>query len=503
MRFDQPFLILLSLLLGAGLAVLTAFISIRLTKLAAALSVLASLYFSIQSFLVLLANGPWHYELGGWAPPWGIELVIGPFTCFFGCLILSIALLTLFYSRHLRLPGPMGLWKEKVLHPLLLVLTAAVLGMIFVRDVFTLYLLLEVSILSAAGLLACFGDRNWVDTFHLVLWGSVCASLFLAGVITLYAVTGTTHLDDILAQLFIAKNEAAVLTGGFFLTFAWTYHFNFLSPFFFPRLLNHLPSYVLGFFSSVMVRVAAYLLFIVYFFALGVPGFTPPFWLTVLEYLVVFSFLADFFFASRQKDFQHALAFLSLGQLSFLFLGFLLGNKSALTGSLMELLSQVLVVSGLFLIAENLREGAGAHPLSRLAGLVRHRPMTGLALVIFISSIAGVPPTGGFFGKYYLIQGALEKHDWVILAALGLTIAFNFFYFAKLTGFLVEHRETYPAQPASSFASKLPILLLAVGVILLGMFHQGIIHDYVEPALPKAFQNLPVPNVPFLGKAVE
>ena len=46
-------------------------------------------------------------------------------------------------------------------------------------------------------------------------------------------------------------------------------------------------------------------------------------------------------------------------------------------------------------------------------------------------------------------------------------------------------------------------MVLAGGVLLLGVFHQEILHTYVEPALPRAFQNLPVPNVPFLGKAVE
>jgi multicomponent Na+:H+ antiporter subunit D len=214
-------------------------------------------------------------------------------------------------------------------------------------------------------------------------------------------------------------------------------------------------------------------------------------------------FLAGFVFAAYQRDFQQVVAFLAVAQGGYLLAGFLLGNKSGLAGSLLEVLSQTLAVAGLFFVSESLRQGAGAHPLSRLIGMARHRFWTWTALMVFLASAVGIPPTGGFFAKFYLFQGALEKHDGVLLAILSLAALFNLFYLGKFTFYLCEHRPSLPELPPPSFSALFPILVLAGGILLLGVFHQEILHTYVEPALPRAFQNLPVPNVPFLGKVVE
>lgn len=503
MRAHLPLLILLAPLAAAPLALLADFFSAFLSRLVATLGLSAGFWLGLKSFPGLLEGGRWHYSLGGWAPPWGIELVMGPFSCLFACLVLALALVTLLYEWRLAFQGPGTYWRGRFIPAFLLLFTFCLVSMLFIRDLFSLYLLLEISLLAAAGLLVLSNIKSWLDAFYLLLWGSAGSSLLFIGVVFLFAATGTTNLEDILAQLFISRNEQVVWAAGGFLALAWAFPFCLPVPFFFGRLLDRTPSFLMGFLSGVLGRVGAYLLFLFLFFALNLPGSTQPIWLLGLEYLVTLLFFAGFLFAARDKDFQRTLAFLSVAQLGYLFSGYLLGNKSALTGTLMEILSQVLTVAGLFFIAGTLREGAGPHPFSRMAGLMRHRPLTGLALLVFAASIVGIPPTGGFFGKWYILEGALERKDWVILAAAAAATLFNFFYWARLAVFLSEHRTTSLSHHPPSFPAKLPFLLLAAAVLLLGIFHQEIIHTFIEPALPKAFQNLPVPNVPFLGKQVE
>jgi multicomponent Na+:H+ antiporter subunit D len=217
-------------------------------------------------------------------------------------------------------------------------------------------------------------------------------------------------------------------------------------------------------------------------------------------FLIALLFL-NFVSAFRQNDFQQSIAFASVAQLSFIFSGFILGSKSALTGTLLELLNQLILIAGLFFIAGTLRAAPGTLPLSRLAGLGRKRPWTGLSLIVFTASLVGIPPTGGSVGKWYLMQGALEKNNWILLVLMASSILLNLFYFIKMVILIYEHQNT--AADTSSVAAKLPILILALGVLVLGVFHQNIIERFIEPALPKAFQNIPMPNVPFLGKQVE
>lgn len=489
--------------MGAFLCAASSFFPGRFTRIFAALSLVLGLVLTMVSFRALLSTGIWRYEMGGWPPPWGIEIVLTPYTAFLACVLLALSLAVLVYLGGLRWTAPGGVWGENLAYSFLLLMTTAALALLFTRDTVNFFLFLEVFLAAGAGLLASLGEKAWLAAFYLFFWGSAGAALYLAGIVFLYAGTATANLDDILAQLFISKNFPVALTGCFFLGLGFIYPLVFPAPFFFQKTLNRIPAFLLGFFSSVLPRLAAVLLFSFYFFMLDIPGMMVPPWIGALGYLVSLAFLTGFFFASRQKDYLPTLGFLSAAQMGFLFLGFHLGTKSALTGPLLEILSQVLTVAGLFFIGQNLREDAGILSLTRLAGMARQKPLVGLALVIFAASIVGVPPTGGFFGKWFLVQGAMEKHDWLSLATLAAVTAFNFLFFARLTRLIYEHRPDYPALPSTPLKSRLPVWLLAAAILLLGIFHEGLIHQFVEPALPKAFQNLPVPNVPFLGKEVE
>jgi multicomponent Na+:H+ antiporter subunit D len=452
---------------------------------------------------VLLAQGGWHYNLGGWAPPWGIELVLTPFTLFLAGLGWLVGLGAWFYGLPFWVLHRGEGKKEGAFYAFLFLLSGTFLGFLTVRDLFSLYLLLQLSVAAGALLLALGQGRGWLDAFRFLLWGGAGNSFFLLAVFFLYASTGTFHLGDILAQIFIAKNAALVTTAGCCLALGLSQPLLFPSLPVFRSLLERTPAFLLGLLVSLWTRGAVYLAFTFLFFTLNLPSYVPPKGIVLCEYSLVVVFLALFVLAMRQKDLLKALGHLGTAQLGVLFAGFLLGNKGALTGTLMDLSSQVLVMAGFFFAAGMLRSAPGALPFSRLAGLGRHQPLMGLSLVIFAASVAGVPPTGGSFGKWYLVQGALEKKDWVLLAALAASVLFGLFYFVRWTVLLYEHRSASGSLFYPSRASQVFLFLLALAVLLLGLFHQAIIHDFIEPALPKAFQDLPIPNVPFLGKEVE
>ncbi len=491
-------------LVGAWASLTLGLLSYRLSRLAAYAALLFTFYLTALSLPGLLNQGSWHYNLGGWPSPWGIELVLSPFSAFLACFILFLALVALSHLGSFGLVAGLLKNRESLGAALLLVWVSALLALLWVRNGFTLYLFLQVALMASVGLWACLTRHAWQDGFYFLLGGSMGASLLLAGFLFLYSVTGTLHLDDLLAQLFIAKNFSMAITAGFLLAGGMAWFFTFPAPLFLGRLLNQAPPFFLGLISSALARVGLYLFFIFIFFVLNVPGLEQPGWLLALEYLLVLPFLAGFVLAAWQKDFLHAVAYLSVAQLAFPLAGFEAGNKSALTGSLVELLSQMPVVMGLFMAVGTLSlKPSGPHPFSKLAGLGRHNFDMALTLIIFSFSIVGVPPTGGCFGKYYLLQGIWEKKDWLLMAPLAATLLFNLWTAARFLWLLFEHpkADSFHAPPA--FSAKAPLFLLATLVLLLGIFHQEVIHAFIEPALPKAYQNVPLPNVPFLGHEVE
>jgi len=458
-----------------------------------------SLALAARTLAHLPGEVAWRYNLGGWPPPWGIEMSLSPLLALFTCLLLALAFFTLFYSGGVAAYGTVGRWNIRFLPAALLGISGTLSGLLLIRDAFSHYLLLQVLVLVCGLALGLACEQGAKVAFQWTLMGSVGASLLLWGVLGLWSATGTLHFGDILARLFISGDLKAALAGGAFLTLGWAFLLALAAPW--PGIQP--PPFLAGLLSGGLARVGALCLFFFYFSALNVPGMTHPSWLLFLEHLGVVLLLGLFGWAARRRDLMETLPLLGLAQFGFFFAGVLLGNKAGLTGALVELLAQALGMAGLYFAAGTLRPNVGPQPLSRLAGLARRRPWTGLALIVFAASIAGVPPTAGFFGKYYLVLGALEKGDKFLLAVIAVTVLFNLVVFLRFLLLLFEHRgPSAPPEPPSR-AARLPVLLLALGVLVLGLFHQAALNRFIEPALPKAFLELPSPYVPFLGKDVE
>ena len=505
MKDHLPALILGGPLLVIPLAALTSLFSSAWTRGLAYVGLLSGLVSTLACFPRVLQEGVWRYSLGGWAPPWGIELVLTPFSCLLLALIWILSGMVMSRLSYKTFNGD-GTMPKGLADPFLLGLTAILSALVLNRDLLTLYLLMELGVLTAGGLIALSGEKNFSEGFRFVLWGSVGAGVFLLGAGYLYAATGTLHGGDLLAQLFITKNFQLILASGFLVTAGWALPFLFPAPRLFGNLLSQAPSSLLAFLSAAFTRVAAAVLFFLLFFALGVPGLTQPEWLTAVERLLTAALLCGFPLALRQDSLRALLGYWSVAQGGYLLMGLHLGNKAALTGMLFELLSQFLLTAGLFFVAENLEKSENIRRKEDLAGLSHKKPVTSLMLVLLAASVAGIPPTGGSLGKWYLLQGALEKKDWFYTACLGAAFLLNLACFLWLVWKVYGKKMEIPREAANgkgAWASKWPVVLLTAGVLALGLFNKTVIHDVLDPSLPKAFQNLPAPNVPFLGKEVE
>ncbi|MFP6573355.1 MAG: proton-conducting transporter membrane subunit, partial [Vicinamibacterales bacterium] len=150
---------------------------------------------SVMALMTVLENGRWHYEMGGWAPPWGIEYVIDPLSGGMAVLVSFMALLACVYLDGQRQEQPQG--GATLFDSLFLLLLAGLLGIILTGDVFNLYVFLEISSIAGYGLLASGGIRGVVATFRYLLLGTVAASFYLLGIGYLYALTGTLNMADL------------------------------------------------------------------------------------------------------------------------------------------------------------------------------------------------------------------------------------------------------------------------------------------------------------------
>lgn len=144
-------------------------------------------------------HGPLHYYLGGWAPPWGIELRIDALGALMLLLITVITLLVGIYSKRSVLQEIPS--KEVPFYSVYLLLVAGLIGLVSTADMFNAYVFLEITSLTSYALVSLGSGAAVVSAFRYVILGTVGAAFYLLAVGYLYSATGTLNMADLAERL--------------------------------------------------------------------------------------------------------------------------------------------------------------------------------------------------------------------------------------------------------------------------------------------------------------
>ena len=200
--------------------------------------------------------------------------------------------------------------------------------------------------------------------------------------------------------------------------------------------------------------------------------------------------------AIAQSDLKRMLAYSSVAQIGYIVLGIGLANPMGFTGGVLHLVSHAFMKGCLFLVAGAIVYETGLREIRTFRHLSVQMPWTAAAFTVCAFAMIGIPPTGGFFSKLYLILGAIEAEHWVfvgiiltssVLAVAYLVNVIRYMYFPP-----AENEERSVMQldhaPGASRDAPLtmlvPMLILAGGVVLLGLFNGSLVSNFIEPATP-------------------
>jgi NADH-quinone oxidoreductase subunit N len=179
--------------------------------------------------------------------------------------------------------------------------------------------------------------------------------------------------------------------------------------------------------------------------------------------------------AIRQDNVKRLLAYSSISHAGYLLIGVVasgLGVASAKPAVLFYLFSYTFTTLGAFGVVAWI----GNRSDERLyvddwAGLGTKRPAVALAMTIFLLSLGGVPPTGGFFGKFYLFRAAMETPQLYWLVVVGvLNSIVSIYYYLRIVVAMYFRDSTRALSPTDGASMRLGILLTAIAVVLLGVF---------------------------------
>ena len=484
-----PLLVILIPLCGALLCPLLGKLSRNVGKRTVICALFAAVVCAaLQLVQVVRGGAALHYWLGGWKPPYGIEFVIDGINAPIILLVAVISFLTALYSCPFEETETHTTTRVSLYYTTLACLAIGLLGMASTGDAFNFYVFMEITALAGYGLIAAGEGKGPIAAFRYLLMGTVGASMYLLGVGFLYAQTGTLNMADLTLRLNGNMDSPLVILAigcmivGFGIKMA-------LFPFhgWQPAAHSYAHEGADPMIAGIMIKIPAYAMIRFFYGIFKGQGEALEYFLLILSVLAVCGVLYGSLKALRYDVYNKLLAYSSIGQVGYIAMGIALGNYYGLVGALLHIISHAFMKSGLFYTSGALKFKYGVHNTPAMGQVYREMPATGATMTVCALSMIGLPPFAGFFSKWYLALGAIQKGQYLFVAALILSSLLSAIYFFRLLEHVFmdpkkERRDKYP-KAELPWQMLVPVLTAGIVIVGLGLFHTGIVSGIFGKAL--------------------
>jgi len=141
---------------------------------------------------------------------------------------------------------------------------------------------------------------------------------------------------------------------------------------------------------------------------------SPPYMMKYVAVLAAISAIIAGCSALRETDIKRILAYSTISQLGFIFVGLAINSKIGIIGALIFVFAHALGKAGLFLTAGIIEQKTGTKDIKKLGGMMKVLPISGIAFILCSISVIGIPPLAGFFGKLFVIISPIEKKEFIL-----------------------------------------------------------------------------------------
>jgi len=419
----------------------------------------------------LIHQGPFRYEVGGWAPPLGITWKVDGLAAAMLAITASVMGAVCVYA-----PGyfagsfkTAGAGKTELFWPLAYLLWASLNAFFLSADVFNLYVTLELMTLGSVGMIVLAGTaESLAAALRYLMLGLMASLLYLMGVALIYASYGSLDMVALGGQLRgdpLTWAAASLMIVGLLIKTAL-----FPMHFWLPPAHAGAPAPVSALLSALVVKASFYLTLRLWFDVF--PAVARPSAAQFLGVLGACAILWGAIQAFRADRLKTLIAYSTVAQLGYLFLLFPLAAapavaKKAWLGAILLALSHALAKAAMFLAAGRIQQLAGDDRLDRLTGIGQRAPLALSAMALAGVSLMGLPPSGGFAGKWMLLVAGVQSGQWwwaLVLVAGGLLTAGYLFRFWAIAIAASDH----PSQRVPvNWRMELPPFALGVAAVLI------------------------------------
>ena len=441
---------------------------------------------SILNLHNVLHHGEVRYVFSGWTAPLGIEWVADGLASVILVLFSALGLLGVVFTGPTS-PKDLG---GRIVHyyTLILLLISSLTGIVFAGDLFNLFVFLEVAAITSYALIGVAGGRALFAAFRYLILGTLGSFLYLLGVSYLYAVSGTLNMADMAEKLpFLLSSKAVV--GGLIFMFIGLGIKMALVPFhsWLPEAYTYAPESISPILASLVTKVAllAWVRIIYWVFNASIVINDIPI-LLLVEVVGALAAVIGASLALAQRNIKMIFAYGGISHIGIILIGIGQGNQTGFVGGIFYLLNDAVMQAGLFFLAGVAICHYGVRTIDDMGRVGKQAPWLTGSLIIMALGMIGLPPTGGFFGKWYIILGALEGDNYVSVAAVLLSTLLTLAYFVKL--FEAIFRQTSTPLDVQFGIIPLPFKLTlgvtSAAIVILGLLSSPIIQLLLSQALP-------------------
>ena len=415
------------------------------------------------------------FQVLGITLSWGIT----PFANIFAIIVLTLSFLMGIYAVK-AMEGQKNL---NFFFANFLLTVMSMMGILFSLDLVSFFIFWEIMTWSSYFMVVFTGKEVQKVGIKYILFSAIGAYAMLMAIVFIYSLTGSVLIGDFIDgfQLFDTQMQWLIpilLLVGFGVKSA-------LMPLhvWAPGAYSNSPMSYTGIFSGALSKMGIYGMTIVMIMVVNqIPN---GFWIKeVIAWLGGITAAMSTLWAIKQDDAKRMLAYSSIGQLGYIIVGVAIGTPLAMMAGLFLAVMHGLFKSTLFMVVGAIERQTGTSNFTEVTGLIRKMPWTFLAALMSIIALAGIPPLGGFIGKWMLYESLMGSNHYLLIILIFFSSTAAFLYCYKfLFGFFLgqEEKEWVHVKEAPAMM-VVPMIILAAFSFILGIF-PGLILDPINEGM--------------------
>ena len=386
-------------------------------------------------------------------------------------LALGVYLISLLFSGWLK--------QSEHLSEYIILMLAALLGMDFLissGNLIMFFLSLELASIPVAAM-ANFDLEKKVSSeaaMKMILSSAFSSGILLFGISLVYGATGTISFTEIPDHLIGSPLQILAFV---FLFTSFAFKLSVVPFHLWTADVYEGAPVATTSFLSVISKGAVAFIFISTLYKVFQP--MHALWYNMIMILSIATMIIGNLFAMRQQNIKRFLAFSSIAQVGFILLGISSNSNQGLSSVVYFVLIYIFSNLAALGVAGIISNAGGKEDIKDYNGLYKTNPFLSWTMAIALFSLAGIPPTAGFFAKFFLITAGASQASYLFITIAALNLIVSLFYYLRVVRAIFMEKNEAPIEKIQpGFAAKLGLIICSAGVILGGIFSW--IYDYIQ-----------------------